>query len=214
MIVITGYKIAVCLGYLRLLGVAMPVMQKVVKSVLIFVIFSHIADTLVIVLQCLPVAKSWNPSIPGHCLANYPTWNATAAITILCDITIFLLPVFLFAKLQIDIRRKISLIVVFVLGIFTTLCSIMRMLQIQQVAKDGNNSSLVLWGTAEMNVGVSEKCIRFPQGERDADCRLRRSFSAASQPYARSSRPGPIRLETTRRAKSRPTELAAVVSSD
>jgi len=157
MIVITGYKIAVCLGYLRLLGVAMPIMQRVVKSVLVFVIVSHIADTLVIVLQCLPVAKSWNSSVPGHCLSNYPTWNATAAITIVCDITIFLLPIPLFANLQVGIRRKISLIVVFILGIFTTLCSIMRMVQIRQVAKDGNNSTLVLWGTVEMNVGVSEQ---------------------------------------------------------
>lgn len=154
MIVITGYKIAVCLGYLRLLGRAMPVMQKIVKTILVFVIISHIVDTLIIILQCRPIAKSWNTTLQGSCLANYPTWNATAAITIVCDITIFLLPVPLFAGLHIDIRKKISLIFVFVLGIFTTLCSVMRMVQIQQVAKDGNNSSLVLWGTAEMNVGV------------------------------------------------------------
>jgi hypothetical protein len=32
------------------------------------------------------------------------------------------------------------------------------MIQIRQVAKDGNNFTLVLWGTAEMNVGVSIAC--------------------------------------------------------
>lgn len=54
-----------------------------------------------------------------------------------------------------DLRKRLSLIIVFLLGLFTVVCSVMRMIQIRQVAKDGNNSSLLLWGAVEMNVGVS-----------------------------------------------------------
>lgn len=43
---------------------------------------------------------------------------------------------------------------VFLLGLFTTVCSIMRMVQIITIAKTGNSTMLVLWGTIEMNVGV------------------------------------------------------------
>ena len=43
---------------------------------------------------------------------------------------------------------------VFLLGLFTTICSIMRMVQIITIAKTGNSTMLVLWGTIEMNVGV------------------------------------------------------------
>jgi hypothetical protein len=55
-------------------------------------------------------------------------------------------------------RKRVSLIIVFLLGLFTVVCSVILMIQIRQVAKDGNNFTLVLWGTAEMNVGVSIAC--------------------------------------------------------
>jgi hypothetical protein len=65
------------------------------------------------------------------------------------------LPIPLLVSLQINIRRKSALIAVFLLGLFTTVCSIMRMVQIITIAKTGNSTMLVLWGTIEMNVGVS-----------------------------------------------------------
>ena len=51
--------------------------------------------------------------------------------------------------------RKIELIFLFGIGVVTSVCSIMRMMSITQVKKDGNNWGLVLWGSAEMNIGVS-----------------------------------------------------------
>ena len=44
--------------------------------------------------------------------------------------------------------------VIFLLGAFTTVCSIMRMVQIITIAKNGNSTMLVLWGVIELNVGV------------------------------------------------------------
>jgi len=52
-------------------------------------------------------------------------------------------------------RDKFTLIILFAAGNFTVACSIIRMLQIKQVQKDGNNSMLLLWGAIEMSVGVS-----------------------------------------------------------
>jgi len=57
--------------------------------------------------------------------------------------------------------RKIELIFLFGIGIVTSVCSIMRMLSINQVKKDGNNWGLVLWGSAEMNTGVSNSYVRY-----------------------------------------------------
>ena len=60
-------------------------------------------------------------------------------------------------------RKKIGLIAVFSLGLFTTICSIMRMVQIEVIAKNGNSTRLVLWGTVELNVGVGSQnspCLR------------------------------------------------------
>jgi hypothetical protein len=80
--------------------------------------------------------------------------QATASITIACDIITFLIPIPLFVRLQMDTRHKINLIILFAAGNFTVACSIIRMLQIKQVQKDGNNSMLLLWGSVEMNIGV------------------------------------------------------------
>jgi hypothetical protein len=53
-------------------------------------------------------------------------------------------------------RKKFGIIGVFALGLFTTVCSIMRMTQIPVIATgSGNSTMLVLWGNIEMNVGVS-----------------------------------------------------------
>jgi hypothetical protein len=42
---------------------------------------------------------------------------------------------------------------------FTTVCSVMRMVQITTIAKNGNSTMLVLWGTIEMNIGITTTCI-------------------------------------------------------
>lgn len=88
-------------------------------------------------------------------LSNANILQATASITIVCDITTFLIPIPLFIRLQMDTRHKVNLIILFAAGNFTVACSIIRMLQIKQVQKDGNNSMLLLWGSVEMNIGVS-----------------------------------------------------------
>jgi hypothetical protein len=77
-----------------------------------------------------------------------------AAVTILFDVIIFSIPVPILAKIQIKPRRKYALMGVFLLGLFTTVCSILRMVQIIRISRDGNSTGLVLWGTIEMNVGV------------------------------------------------------------
>lgn len=61
----------------------------------------------------------------------------------------------MFVQLRMGSRDKFTLIILFAAGNFTVACSIIRMLQIKQVQKDGNNSMLLLWGAIEMNIGVS-----------------------------------------------------------
>lgn len=104
--------------------------------------------------QCKPVQKSWIPKTPGSCLRNDITFYVLAAITIIFDCIIFFLPIPILLQLQINARRKAGLMVIFLLGAFTTVCSIMRMVQIITIAKNGNSTMLVLWGVIELNVGV------------------------------------------------------------
>lgn len=85
-----------------------------------------------------------------------PTFEALAVVTIAFDIIIFLLLIPVLWTLQMSHRRKIALSGIFLLGLFTTVCSVLRMARIPALAVDGNSTFLVLWGTIEMNVGVSK----------------------------------------------------------
>jgi hypothetical protein len=91
----------------------------------------------------------------GTCLAAGPSFTGYAIVTIISDIVVALLPVPLLLKLEIRLKKKIGLIAIFALGLFTTLCSILRYLEIDRISTgDGNSTMLVLWGTIEFNVGV------------------------------------------------------------
>jgi len=132
---VTGFKIALCVSYLRITSNTALKFRTVVWSAMAFIGVAQLTSTLVIIFQCNPVSKSWEPHLPGSCLAVYPTWNATAAITIFCNVVTFLLPIPLFVGLRINLRQKLGLVTVFILGLFTTGCSVMRIVQIKSIAK-------------------------------------------------------------------------------
>ena len=117
-------------------------------------IIGHVAGALILVFQCSPVRKSWYPLTPGTCLPNDATFYGLAAISIFFDVFIFFLPIPLLLSLNIDAKKKVVLCGVFLLGLLTTVCSIMRMYQITAIAKTGNSTMLVLWGVIELNIGV------------------------------------------------------------
>ncbi|KAI9857527.1 MAG: hypothetical protein M1824_004787 [Vezdaea acicularis] len=156
---ITGFKVALCLAYLRIVHRNNRFYKTLIWTVGVFAVLTHVAGTLVLIFQCKPVQKSWRPSTPGHCLPNDITFYALAGITIFFDCIIFFLPIPLLVQVKINRRRKIALIGVFMLGLFTTVCSVMRMVQIPTIAMTGNSTMLVLWGTVEMNVGIGLTCI-------------------------------------------------------
>ncbi|THC98028.1 hypothetical protein EYZ11_002454 [Aspergillus tanneri] len=84
------------------------------------------------------------------------------AWTIFCDVVIIFLPIPLLLKLNVKPGQKAGLLCLFLLGLFTTVCSILRLTQVSVVAYgDGNSTMLVLWGTIEFNVGNIVTCLPF-----------------------------------------------------
>ncbi|KAM0322027.1 hypothetical protein ACHAQA_009770 [Verticillium albo-atrum] len=152
---ISFFKIALLLSYLRLLqGTDHRTYRKVVWVIIGFVFFSHLGCTLALIFACDPVDKSWKPLKEGVCLPPGPSFTGYAVVTIVSDIIVTLLPIPVLLKLNVKLEKKLGLIVVFILGIFTTICSIMRYTQINRIQYgDGNTTMLVLWGTIEFNVG-------------------------------------------------------------
>ncbi|KAK2812125.1 hypothetical protein FQN49_008396, partial [Arthroderma sp. PD_2] len=157
---ITGFKVALCIAYLRIIRHSSEKSYRhVVWGIMIFTILSHVAGTLVLFFQCTPVHKSWRPKTPGSCLPNDAVFYPLAGVSIFCDLIVFLTPIPLWMKVRITLPRKLGLMAVFLLGLFTTACSIMRVVQIEIIARDGNSTMLILWGTIELNVGIAITCF-------------------------------------------------------
>lgn len=69
-----------------------------------------------ILFQCTPVRKAWNPLVTGHCWNMRGTFIANAVPNILTDVAILTMPVHSVWKLQIRMVQRISLLGIFFLG--------------------------------------------------------------------------------------------------
>ncbi|KAJ6019698.1 hypothetical protein N7522_001765 [Penicillium canescens] len=98
------------------------------------------------------ISLSWDPTVPGKCLPSGPMNYSRAGVGIACDVIIMLLPIPLLLTLNIERLQKVGAICLFLLGFFTTLCSVLRLIQIPTLGK-GDPTMFVIWSTAEFNVG-------------------------------------------------------------
>lgn len=153
---ISFFKIALLISYLRLLqGTDHKIYRMVVWGTMIAVFLAHLGCTLSLIFACTPVEKSWKPWVTGSCLQPGPSFTGYAVVTIVSDVVVAILPIPVLLRLNVRLEKKLGLIGIFMLGLFTTICSILRYLQIDRIQYgDGNSTMLILWGVIEFNVGV------------------------------------------------------------
>ncbi|KZF23448.1 hypothetical protein L228DRAFT_116313 [Xylona heveae TC161] len=157
------FKLSLCISYLRLTRRAHKRYYQILIWVVAFISTAgHLAGTFVLIFNCNPVHKSWAPKTPGKCLPFGPTNYGLAGFSIACDVIIFILPIPLFLNLSLNRWAKAALCGVFSLGLLTTVCSILRLLQIHNIAYgNGDSTMLVTWGTVEFNVGIIVSSLPF-----------------------------------------------------
>ncbi|APA11569.1 hypothetical protein sscle_08g063390 [Sclerotinia sclerotiorum 1980 UF-70] len=160
MIGVLCFKVSLCFSYLRILSKGQPNYRLLVWFVMILCILGHVAGTLALMFNCHPVQKSWLPKTPGKCLPVGPLFFGLAITTIVFDVIIFFLPIPFLYGLRMDNRKKFGIIGVFALGIFTTVCSVLRMSEIPVITNgSGDSTMLVVWGNIELNVGIILTCM-------------------------------------------------------
>ncbi|KAF4504637.1 hypothetical protein G6O67_008064 [Ophiocordyceps sinensis] len=160
---ISFFKIALLISYLRLLkGTDQKAYRSLVRSAIVLIFLAHLGCTLSLIFACTPVDKSWNPLLKGSCLPAGSSFTGYAIVTIVSDIVVALLPIPVLLKLNVRLEKKLGLIGIFMLGMFTTVCSVLRYVQINRIQfGDGNSTMLVLWGTIEFNVGNMVSSLPF-----------------------------------------------------
>lgn len=67
-------------------------------------------------LTCVPVAKFWNPSLPGFCLSRPGLWFSNASMHITTDLAILVIPIPALMAIDIPRKQKLVLMIMFALG--------------------------------------------------------------------------------------------------
>lgn len=117
---VVAIKVSILLFYRRLFG-ANRRMQRVVMGLIIFQVAFALASCLTFILICHPVRAWW--ILADH--ADYcPTFKQTNAryvglrvVTVVCDIIVVILPMRMVSKLEIPLRQRLALSILFGLGI-------------------------------------------------------------------------------------------------
>ena len=137
-------KMSFCFQYLRIFpGKRMRIAIYITIAASVIYILQSV---LTMVLMCQPLSSFWEDGgfiVPGKCLDFKTTLYISAAINLVTDIMIILLPIPGLKSLQLPAREKIGLIAVFSLGLGLVIQTIISHLSRQEVFKMNSQTNLV-----------------------------------------------------------------------
>ncbi|KAF7936256.1 uncharacterized protein EAE98_002475 [Botrytis deweyae] len=76
--------------------------------------------------DCVPLDKLWNPMLAGKCVDQNKACGSTGIAHIIIDLIILSLPMPVIWQLRMAKARKLQISFIFALGLFATVCSILR----------------------------------------------------------------------------------------
>ncbi|WEW58170.1 hypothetical protein PRK78_003638 [Emydomyces testavorans] len=161
-IVVTLTKTSILLLYLRVFSVARGFCRCCI-AMIIFTVVSCIAYLGPTIWQCQPIHAFWDRSVPHVCISNRIIWLSYALINIVSDFVILFLPMQQVLRLQLKLRDKIALIMIFMLGGFVCITSIIRTTSFpasSQLSDVTWNTILIsVWSAIEINTGIICACL-------------------------------------------------------
>ncbi|KAJ5380858.1 uncharacterized protein N7496_003286 [Penicillium cataractarum] len=142
--------------------------------------------------NCVPLAKFWDPTVPGFCFNKEALWFSNSAIHILTDILILVYPMPVLRSLQLPKRQKFALMGVFALGGFVLITSILRLKSLAVISNSTDptydNVGAAEWSAIECNVAII--CASLPSTRAFLSNLLPHIFSTGSNGYrSRTTRP-------------------------
>ncbi|USP81525.1 hypothetical protein yc1106_08799 [Curvularia clavata] len=135
--------------------------------ILIWVCVAYgLAFTLSCVFNCTPVSyiwHNWDGQHEGTCINFHIFAACHAAVNILLDILVLALPMPELLKLSMSQKNKIYVIMMFSIGIFTTVISIVRLRSLVKFAKSANPTwdsvPTAYWSVLEAFVSIFCVCM-------------------------------------------------------
>ncbi|KAF2705774.1 hypothetical protein K504DRAFT_448229 [Pleomassaria siparia CBS 279.74] len=133
-------------------------MRKTCRVLHFFVVGAAAWGVLGVVLLCHPTRKYWLPTTPGSCLDIETHFWSSSMIGIFLDVVIWILPMPVIGTLQLESRQKVGLLMVFGLGVFVCIASVLRLALVHNAAEEENvtksGTYAVIWSTIEINIAI------------------------------------------------------------
>ncbi|KAH7173278.1 uncharacterized protein B0J16DRAFT_405667 [Fusarium flagelliforme] len=131
--------------------------QKVCSWVIIGVILWACVQATLLGISCLPIS-ALVPSTAGWCLDTLPVWYISSAMSIATDVLIFCIPLPSVLKLQLPVKQKIMVILIFCLGFFVCIISVYRMCTLREAVYSDDPSwdgaGAAIWSVIELNCAI------------------------------------------------------------
>ncbi|KAJ0163189.1 hypothetical protein CTA2_3374 [Colletotrichum tanaceti] len=162
---LTLLKMSLLFFYLRIFSHDRAVRRLIWATVAFNAVFGT-AFIFLAVFQCTPISfywTKWDLEHAGTCLdINAIAW-ANAGISILLDFWMLALPLSQIRSLNLHWKKKVGVAMMFFVGTFVTVVSILRLQSLVQFAKSQNPTwdqfDVALWSTVEINVGIICACM-------------------------------------------------------
>ncbi|CAK4034475.1 hypothetical protein CBER1_09401 [Lecanosticta acicola] len=155
-------KISILTQYLRIFP------QKKFRIACYIVLAAVVAYSIAVfctsVFFCHPIAYFWDTSIEGgKCLDKFAVWFANAGINISTDLMTAILPLPVLGQLELPRRQRRALVIVFALGGFTCITSILRLEALYAVSRatdiSWQNPLAAIWSNVEVNTAIICSCL-------------------------------------------------------
>ena len=135
--------------------------QRLLWGTVAFVVVWGFTFVLAGVLQCQPIHffwEHWDGLHEGHCVDINAITNTHAALSIILDFWILGIPLFQLKGLQMHWKRKASVALMFCVGTFVTVVSILRLRALISFSVSSDASwefyDVSVWSTIEICVGI------------------------------------------------------------
>lgn len=120
-------KLSICLFLLRIFKFER--WRNFLFGLIGFIIMMHTPLTILFLLQCTPLNKIWDISVPGHCFSKLSVEviiNIQGVISVITDFIGAAFPILLLLNAKLHLRTKIALDLLMGLGVVTGTVWIVR----------------------------------------------------------------------------------------
>lgn len=160
-------KISVLLLYLRIFPSTVSTWFRACCYIVTGLCTAYaIAMWISILFECHPINYAWllwDGEHKGTCINTQALIYACSAINIVLDSMVFFLPIPKLMQLEVSGRKKIGICLTFLVGLFVTICSAVRLQYLVQWGASRNPTwdytQIAIWSAIEGNLSVICACL-------------------------------------------------------